>query len=86
MLFPDQPENFTGPWCGSHDGWRPSVPLPRFFGSVAASTFVMPGLDPGIHHLRKMTSTKQMIAGSSSAKTRFALLPGNDNNDQTFST
>jgi hypothetical protein len=54
MLFSDQPENFTGPWCGSHDGWRPSVP---FHGTSQAAAplalFVMPGLDPGIHHLRK---------------------------------
>src|ERR1700737_5322253 len=25
MLFPDQPENFTGPWCGSTDDWRSSI-------------------------------------------------------------
>src|SRR5258708_26527492 len=25
MLFPDQPGNFTGPWCGSTDDWRSSI-------------------------------------------------------------
>jgi hypothetical protein len=56
MLFPDDSGNFTGPWCGSHDGWRPSVP---FHGTSEASPLpllVMPGLDPGIHPLRKMPS------------------------------
>ena len=36
----------------------------------------MPGLDPGIHP--KGVFRRRWIAGSSSAKTRFALLPGND--------
>jgi hypothetical protein len=34
----------------------------------------MPGLDPGIHDF----GAKTWMAGTSSAKTRFALLPGYD--------
>jgi hypothetical protein len=37
----------------------------------------MPGLVPGIHVLQ-LAMTKTWMAGSSSAKTRFALLPGHD--------
>jgi hypothetical protein len=37
--------------------------------------FVMPGLVPGIH---VFLCVKTWMAGSSSAKTRFALLPGHD--------
>jgi hypothetical protein len=37
--------------------------------------FVMPGLVPGIHVL---PARKTSMAGTSSAKTRFALLPGHD--------
>jgi cyclohexyl-isocyanide hydratase len=40
--------------------------------------FVVPGLDPGIHHASKESLRRRWIAGSPSAKTRFALLPGND--------
>jgi len=36
----------------------------------------MPGLVPGIHDF--LRTNKTWMAGSSSAKTRFALLPGND--------
>jgi hypothetical protein len=36
----------------------------------------MPGLVPGIHV--STTLLKQDVAGNSSAKTRFALLPGHD--------
>jgi hypothetical protein len=39
----------------------------------AEFTLVMPGLEPGIHLLQE-----SWIAGSFYAKTRFALLPGND--------
>jgi hypothetical protein len=39
---------------------------------------VMPGLDPGIHRSSKESWRRGWIAGSSSAKTHFALLPGND--------
>jgi hypothetical protein len=50
MLFSDQPENFTGPWCGSTDDWRSSI---SSHGTSEAApplpSFVMPGLDPGIH-------------------------------------
>src|SRR6266446_602011 len=46
-----------------------------FAGSAAV---VMPGPDPGIHHSSKESWRRGWIAGSSSAKTRFALLPGND--------
>jgi cyclohexyl-isocyanide hydratase len=38
----------------------------------------MPGLDPGIHPPSKGSYEEGWIAGSSGAKTRFALLPGND--------
>jgi hypothetical protein len=37
--------------------------------------FVMPGLVPGSH---VFLCVKTRMAGSSSAKTRFALLPGHD--------
>jgi hypothetical protein len=37
----------------------------------------MPGLVPNIHVLR-LRNTKPWMAGTSSAKTRFALLPGHD--------
>ena len=36
----------------------------------------MPGLDPGIHVL--FVAATKWMAGTSSAKTRFALLPGHD--------
>jgi hypothetical protein len=57
MLFPDEPENFTGPWCGSTDEGR--SPISSHGSSEEASPLlllVMPELDPGIHHLRKMPS------------------------------
>jgi hypothetical protein len=38
----------------------------------------MPGLDPGIHAFLAPDEEKTWMAGSSSAKTRFALLPGHD--------
>jgi hypothetical protein len=38
----------------------------------------MPGLDPGIHHLQSRLPSFRWIAGSSSVKTRFALLPSNN--------
>jgi hypothetical protein len=38
----------------------------------------MRGLDPRIHQLFAKTFRTRRIAGRSSAKTRFALLPGND--------
>jgi hypothetical protein len=39
----------------------------------------MPGLVPGIHvFTNHPTKRKTWMAGSSSAKTRFALLPGHD--------
>jgi hypothetical protein len=41
----------------------------------------MPGLDPGIHAVRKVFLRRGWIAGSSGAKTRFALLPGNDDEE-----
>jgi hypothetical protein len=59
MLFSDQPENFTGPWCGSTDDWRSSI---SSHGSSEEASpllllvFVMSGFDPGTHHLRKMPS------------------------------
>jgi hypothetical protein len=39
--------------------------------------FVVPGLVPGIHVLLGRKE-KTWMAGTSSAKTRFALLPGHD--------
>ena len=36
----------------------------------------MPGLVPGIHVITALARRKTWLAGSSSAKTRFALLPG----------
>jgi hypothetical protein len=39
---------------------------------------VMPGLDPGIHQSSQQVFQRGWITGSSSAKTRFALLPGDD--------
>jgi hypothetical protein len=57
MLFPDQPENFTGPWCGSRDDWRsPFSSHGSSEEAVPLLLLVMPGLDPDIHHLRKMPS------------------------------
>jgi hypothetical protein len=48
----------------------------------AASTLklVMPGLVPGIHVFtaQQQETRKTWMAGTSSAKTRFALLPGHD--------
>jgi hypothetical protein len=38
----------------------------------------MPGLVPGIHALTAEQDEKPWMAGTSSAKTRFALLPGHD--------
>jgi hypothetical protein len=38
----------------------------------------MPGLVPGIHVLTSVAAIKTWMAGTSSAKTRFALLPGHD--------
>jgi len=43
-----------------------------------AVTFVMPGLVPGIHVFAEFKQEKTWMAGTSSAKTRFALLPGHD--------
>jgi hypothetical protein len=48
------------------------LPIPQCRFSTPRA-IVMPGLDPGIHLLQA-----SWIAGSSNAKTRFALLPGND--------
>jgi hypothetical protein len=41
-------------------------------------SIVMPGLVPGIHVFLVAASNKTWMAGTSSAKTRFALLPGHD--------
>src|SRR3954447_18112220 len=41
MLRPEDSETFTGPWCGSHDGWRPSVP---FHGSWPRSRPALAGI------------------------------------------
>ena len=38
----------------------------------------MPGLVPGIHVLQRLREGRRWMAGTSSAKTRFALLPGHD--------
>jgi hypothetical protein len=38
----------------------------------------MPGLVPGIHVFHFLARRKAWMAGTSSAKTRFALLPGHD--------
>jgi hypothetical protein len=38
----------------------------------------MPGLDLGIHVFTERQQEKTWMAGSPSAKTRFALLPGHD--------
>jgi len=38
----------------------------------------MPGLVPGIHVFTATTRKKSWMAGTSIAKTRFALLPGHD--------
>ena len=38
----------------------------------------MPGLVPGIHVLQHLREGKAWMAGTSGAKTRFALLPGHD--------
>src|ERR1700675_3093053 len=48
MLFPDHSGNFTGPWCGSHDGWRPSVPFHGWPEASPLPLLVMPGLDPAM--------------------------------------
>jgi TctA family transporter len=40
----------------------------------------MPGLVPGIHVFTFFSAVKAWMAGTSSAKTRFALLPGHDGN------
>jgi hypothetical protein len=39
----------------------------------------MPGLEPGIHQTKKLPV--RWIAGSFGPKTRFALLPGNDDKE-----
>jgi hypothetical protein len=41
----------------------------------------MPGLVPGIHVLRCLHREKAWLAGTSGAKTRFALLPGYDDSN-----
>jgi hypothetical protein len=38
----------------------------------------MPGLVPGIHVLQRLREGRAWMAGTFSAKTRFALLPGHD--------
>src|SRR6186997_3351316 len=38
----------------------------------------MPGFVPGIHVLQRLREEGRWMAGTSSAKTRFALLPGHD--------
>jgi hypothetical protein len=38
----------------------------------------MPGLVPGIHVLQRLREGRAWMAGTSSAKTRFALLSGHD--------
>jgi hypothetical protein len=38
----------------------------------------MPGFDPGIHPSSQNAFMKKMITGSSSATTRLALLPGDN--------
>jgi hypothetical protein len=38
----------------------------------------MPGLAPGIDVFAELKQEKAWMAGTSSAKTRFALLPGHD--------
>jgi hypothetical protein len=38
----------------------------------------MLGLVPGIHVFKDVTARKTWMAGTRSAKTRFALLPGHD--------
>src|SRR5207253_8696782 len=38
----------------------------------------MPGLVPGIHVLQRLREGRAWMAGTSNAKTRFALLPGHD--------
>jgi hypothetical protein len=50
----------------------------RAFLNPRKAELVMPGLDPGIHVLFHGREKKPWMAGSSSAKTRFALLPGHD--------
>jgi len=45
---------------------------------------VMPGLVPGIHVLASPKPRKTWMAGTSSAKTRFALLPGHDEKVNRF--
>jgi hypothetical protein len=42
----------------------------------------MPGLVPGIRVLRAYQQEKTWMAVTSSAKTRFALLPGHDGNEK----
>src|SRR6266404_1432243 len=49
---------------------------PRKWGIRAK--LVMPGLVPGIHVLIAAAARETWMAGSPSAKTRFALLPGHD--------
>ena len=46
-----------------------------------ACNAVMPGLVPGIHVLSPLQATKTRMAGTFSVKTRFALLPGHDDNN-----
>jgi hypothetical protein len=60
MLFPDQPENFTGPWYGSTDDWRSSI---SSHGSSEASPPPLsscPDLILASINLRKTPFTKQM--------------------------
>jgi hypothetical protein len=50
------------------------------------SKLVMPGLAPRIHVLAAVTQERRGWPGPSSAKTRFALLPGHDEKANRFSS
>jgi hypothetical protein len=58
-------------WGGMIDGSNPGA-------WRGGNELVMPGLDPGIHQSSQKAFRRRWITGSSSAKTRFALLPGDD--------
>jgi len=60
MLFPDQPGNFTGPWCGSTDDWRSPVSSHGLSEALPLPLFVMPGLIRASINLRKTHFTKRM--------------------------
>jgi hypothetical protein len=55
--------------------------LPRLHRNV--HMFVMPGLVPGIYVFLAVREAKTWMAGTYSAKTRFALLPGHDDFNET---